>query len=84
MIHHNIIEDVYVYLLVSNAELWFGLNDLVIRVRCLKSVQICDLNLHCIYSNQRHLHGSIWKAGGVYPSVARASGPAMHVPCSVV
>lgn len=31
----------------------------------------------CIYRNQHHQHGSISNVGGVYPSFARASGPAM-------
>jgi hypothetical protein len=60
----------------------FGLNDPLIRVRCLKSVQICDSLASTVTSATCVVSGNV---GGVHPSVARASdGQAMHVPCSVV
>lgn len=60
----------------------FGLNDPLIRVRCLKSVQICDSLASTVTSATCVVSGYV---GGVHPSVARASdGQAMHVPCSVV
>jgi hypothetical protein len=47
----------------------FGLNDPLIRVRCLKSVQICDSLASTVTSATCVVSGNV---GGVHPSVARA------------